>query len=107
MSVNPDLFIHESDRTALNALKAIPGFTPLLKGFMKIWNEKQFKLMNMSTLVRISEKQMPEYYDMLKPICKRLGIKVPELFMTTDPYPNAYTSGELAQVEGIYACDVV
>ena len=65
MSVNPDLFIHESDRTALNALKAIPGFTPLLKGFMKIWNEKQFKLMNMSTLVRISEKQMPEYYDML------------------------------------------
>ncbi|SEK83800.1 M48 family metallopeptidase [Ruminococcus albus] len=94
MSVNPDLFIHESDRTALNALKAIPGFTPLLKGFMKIWNEKQFKLMNMSTLVRISENQMPEYYEMLKPICKRLGIKVPELFMTTDPYPNAYTSGE-------------
>ena len=94
MSVNPDLFIHESDRTALNALKAIPGFTALLKGFMKIWNEKQFKLMNMSTLVRVSEKQMPEYHEMLIPICKRLGIKVPELYITTDPYPNAYTSGE-------------
>lgn len=35
MSINPNLFIHKDDRAALNALKAIPGFTPLLKSFIK------------------------------------------------------------------------
>ncbi|MBQ8964972.1 M48 family metallopeptidase [Ruminococcus sp.] len=94
MALNHDLFIHEADRTALNALKAIPGFTPLLRGFMKIWNERQFKLMNLSTFVRADESQMSKYHDMLIPICKRLDIPVPDLYVSLNPYPNAYTSGD-------------
>lgn len=94
MALNHDLFIHESDRTALNALKAIPGFTQLLRGFMKIWNERQFKLLNLSTYVRADETQMAKYHDMLVPICKRLDIPVPELYVALNPYPNAYTSGD-------------
>ena len=42
MSIDSNFYIHESDRIALDALKAIPGFTPLLKAFMKVWSEKQF-----------------------------------------------------------------
>lgn len=30
MGLNSNLFLHESDRLALQALKSIPGFTPLL-----------------------------------------------------------------------------
>lgn len=94
MAIDPEIFIHEADRAALKALKAIPGFTQILKAFMKIWNEKQFRLLNMSTYLKVSDQQMPEYYDMLKPICLKLGIKVPELYISLDPRPNAYTSGD-------------
>lgn len=94
MTIDPEIFIHESDRAALKALKAIPGFTQILKAFMKIWNEKQFRILNMSTYLNVNDNQMSEYYDMLKPICQKLGIKVPELYISLDPRPNAYTSGD-------------
>ncbi len=94
MAIDPEIFIHESDRAALKALKAIPGFTQVLKAFMKIFNESQYKILNMSTYMKISDDQMPEYYAMLKPICEKLGIKVPDLYISLDPRPNAYTSGD-------------
>ena len=92
--VDSSLYIHEADKKALDALKAIPGFTPLLKGFMKIWNEKQFLIQNMSSNLHITEKQLPKYYNMLPPICEKLGIEIPELYLTLDVRPNAYTYGD-------------
>ena len=91
--VNANIYMHDSDRAALQALKAIPGFTQLLKAYMKVWNERQFRVANMSGKLRISEKQMPKYYDMLPPICEKLGIKVPELYLKLDVEPNSYTYG--------------
>ena len=49
MAFNPEQYTHESDRTALKALKAIPGFSALLKGFMNVWDERQQKILNMSS----------------------------------------------------------
>ena len=94
MSINSNFYVHESDRIALDTLKAIPGFTPLLKAFMKVWSEKQFYIQNMSTNLRISDKQLSKYYDMLPPICEKLGIDIPELYLELDVVPNAYTSGD-------------
>lgn len=94
MAINPEIFIHESDRAALQALKAIPGFTQLLQAFMKVWNEKQYKITNMSSNMKIDDNQMKKYSDMLPPICEKLGIEVPELYVKLNPYPNAYTSGD-------------
>ncbi len=88
------LYTHPADQSALDALKAIPGFSALMKAFMSSWNEKQFRIMNMSSNVRLGETQMPKYYHMLFPICEKLGIEVPELYIKLDVYPNAYTSGE-------------
>jgi len=92
--MDPNIFMHESDRAALNTLKAIPGFTALFKAFMKVWSEKQFQIQNMSSNLRISEKQLSKYYDMLPPICQKLGIEVPDLFLELDVSPNAYTAGD-------------
>lgn len=94
MAINPNVFIHESDRATLQALKAIPGFTQVLKSFMSIWNEKQYKLLNMSSYIKISDEQMKKYNDMLIPICEKLGIDVPELYIKLSPVVNAWTSGE-------------
>ncbi|MBQ6560266.1 MAG: M48 family metallopeptidase [Erysipelotrichaceae bacterium] len=94
MSLNYNIFLHETDKNALNALKAIPGFTQLLKSYMKAWNEKLFYIQNMSTFVHITDQQLGKYQEMLLPICKKLDIEVPDLFLQLNPYPNSYTSGD-------------
>ena len=94
MSINPILYTHPSDQAALQALQAIPGFTPLLKAFMNSWSERLYRIENMATNLRISEKQLPKYYQMLPPICEKLGIEVPELYLAHDIEPDIYTYGE-------------
>lgn len=94
MNIDAKFYMHNSDKIALQSLQAIPGFTQLFKAFMKVWSEKQFRIQNMSTNLRISEKQLSRYYDMLPPICEKLGIEVPELYLKLDVVPNAYTAGD-------------
>lgn len=92
--MNPNYYTHPDDRIALQGLEAIPGFHQLLKVFMKLWNEKVFRVENMATNLRINENQLPKYYRMLPPICEKLGIEIPELYLTNDVEANAYTSGD-------------
>ncbi|MCR5460888.1 MAG: M48 family metalloprotease [Acetatifactor sp.] len=94
MAIDSSYYVHESDKAALNALKAIPGFQQLMKALMKIWNERQFRILNMSGRIRISENQLPQYYNMLPPICEKLGIDVPDLYLELNVNPNAYTYGD-------------
>lgn len=94
MALDYKLYLHDSDKAAMAALKAIPGFSQVMKAFMKIWSEQQLRLINMSTNLHLSEKQMAKYYNMLPPICEKLGIDVPELFVELDVHPNAYTYGD-------------
>lgn len=94
MNIDAKFYMHDSDKIALQALQSIPGFTQLFKAFMKVWSEKQFHIQNMSTNLRISEKQLSRYYDMLPPICEKLGIEIPELYLKLDVVPNAYTAGD-------------
>ena len=94
MAVDPNLYTHSSDQAALQALKAIPGFTPLLKAFMNTWSERICRIENMATNLRVSEKQLPHYYRMLPPICEKLGIEVPELYFAYDMIPDIYTYGD-------------
>lgn len=94
MAFDSEKYIHDADKAALKALKAIPGFSALVKAFMNVWNERQQKILNMSSRIKISEKQMRKYYDMLPPICEKLGIPVPELFLEMNVVPNSYTSGD-------------
>ena len=94
MALDYKLYLHDSDKAAMAALKAIPGFSQVMKAFMKIWSEQQLRLINMSTNLRLNEKQMAKYYNMLPTICTKLGIDVPELFVELDVHPNAYTYGD-------------
>ena len=94
MAINKNIFLHEADKAALDALKSIPGFTQFLKSYMKSFNEKLFYIQNMSTNIHINENQLKKYHDMLIPICEKLSIDVPDLFLQLSPYPNAYTSGD-------------
>ncbi|MBR6850869.1 MAG: peptidase M48, partial [Lachnospiraceae bacterium] len=72
MAFDSRAYVHDADKAALNALKAIPGFQQLVKGFMKIFSERQYRIVNLSSNIRISENQFPKYYEMLPPICEKL-----------------------------------
>ncbi len=87
-------YIHPADQAALASLQAIPGFSRLLKMFMKQWSERLGRIRSMSSYVRIDENQLPEYKEMLIPVCEKLGIDVPELYLMNDVRPNAFTFGE-------------
>lgn len=86
--------LHPNDKRALDALRAIPAFTPILKGFLKVFSEQQLKIKNMSSKVRISPQQLPEIYNLLPPICEMLDIDEPELYLELNRNPNAYTFGD-------------
>lgn len=94
MIYEANYFVHDSDKAALKALKTIPGFHQFVKSFMKVWSERQFRISNMSSCVRINEKQLSKYYDMLPPICEKLGIDIPELYLQLDVSANSYTAGD-------------
>ena len=91
MALDYKLYLHDSDKAAMAALKAIPGFSQVMKAFMKIWSEQQFRLINMSTNLHLNNNQMAKYYNMLPPICEKLGIDVTDLFLELQVKPNAYT----------------
>ena len=95
MSYNSEFYLHPDDKSALDALKAIPGFTRIIKAFMKEFSEVQLRMRCLSSYVRLGENQLPKYKEMLVPICKTLGIEeIPELYLMMDVRPNSFTAGD-------------
>ena len=86
-------FIHPDDASALNNLKSIPALPTVIDKVMQYGYEEIMWSSNVASNVRLSEHQMPEVYKRLIPICQKLGIAVPELYLQMSPIPNAWTSG--------------
>ena len=96
MSYNAELYMHEMDKRAFHALNMFPQFVQLQKAYIENVDEKTEKIMLLSSAIRISEKQMPEIYVLLPPICDKLGICMPEVYMVRSEDKNdinAYTGG--------------
>lgn len=96
MSYNAELYMHDLDRKAFAALNQFPKFVKLQEAYIANVNEKAAKIEFLSTAIRLSEKQMPEIYNLLPPICEKLGIAVPDLYMVQSENKkdlNAFTGG--------------
>lgn len=59
-----------------------------------MWHEKKGFIENMSGNIKLSANQMPEIYSLLLPVCEKLGIDIPDLYVTLDRDVNAYTLGD-------------
>ena len=92
--VPSDMYYHEQDRQTLEALKAIPGFTIVLKKFMEVFSESITEGLDMAMKIRLGPNQLPDLYNLLPPICKVLGIQEPQFYLEMSPEPNAYTTGD-------------
>ena len=91
--INISELIHPDDEAALNNLKSIPALPTVLEKVMQYGYEEIQWSNNISSNIRLSEKQMPEVYNRLIPICHKLGINIPELYLQVSPMLNAWTSG--------------
>lgn len=87
-------FTHPLDQQALASLQAIPGFTKATKAIMRGFSDRQNHLQNMSSKILLGPNQVPDIYNLLAPVCERLGIEQPPLYIELDPNPNAYTRGD-------------
>ena len=86
-------FIHPDDASALNNLKSIPALPTIIEKVMQYGYEEIQWSSNIASNIRLSGNQMPEVYNRLIPICHKLGINIPELYLQTSPMLNAWTSG--------------
>ncbi len=93
-AIYPQNYQHDLDQKALEQLEAVPGFSTVLKAFLKVFSESMYQGLNMSSKIRLSKNQLPQIYCLLPPICETLGIAEPELYLEMNPVPNAYTYGD-------------
>lgn len=92
--MRPADFIHPEDDAALRQMESLPGFPAFMKKILSIGIETLQYGVNMASAIRLSEKQLPEIYRHLPPICQKMGINEPEFYLQMDPNPNAWTFGD-------------
>lgn len=93
MSFSPELYKHELDKKAFDALNIFPKFVKLKEAYIANVDEVAAKIDFLSSAIRLSENQFPEIYNLLPPICEKLGIAVPELYYVKSKHMNAATGG--------------
>ena len=86
-------YIHPLDQSSLAALKKIPLLDTICSKLISVMNDRQKTIINMSSMIHITEKQLPKIYTMVQSICKKIGIDMPQLYLKLDRFPNAYAYG--------------
>lgn len=93
----PDLdataFQHPHDVEATSALRAIPGLDRVIAKIMDYGLERVLYLDNIASSVRATPKMFGRLHRSLQWGCQILDMELPELYVTLDPVPNAYTYG--------------
>jgi len=95
MAYNAELYTHDLDRKALIALNTFPKIVKIRELYTANVDEKKERILYLSSAIRLSEKQMPEIYGLLPPVCEKLGINVPELYYIKKNEMNAWTFGSV------------
>lgn len=85
-----DSFQHPIDVRATRALQRLFGIEAVLRNFLRVAEQTLF-FQNIGTGVKVTDKQYPSIYAMLKEACHVLSLPVPELYIRQNPIPNAYT----------------
>ena len=97
MSYSPELYMHDLDRLAFDALNQFPKFAKLQEAYINNVDERAAKIEFLSSAIRLGENQLTEIYNLLSPICEKLGIEnMPDLYMVKSANKqdiNAFTGG--------------
>lgn len=92
--ISSTAYEHGLDKTALEALKSLPGFPSLMRWVLANLGERSLRLFNLSTSVLCDDAQFPELVRLLDTARHTLDIPyTPTLFLTESPFANAMTFG--------------
>lgn len=86
-------FVADTDRIALEALKRVPLLPQLIQKFYEVGLDRWMYCYNMSMSVRCGPKQYRTLYSILKESSAILDMPEPELYITNNPFPNAFAGG--------------
>jgi Zn-dependent protease with chaperone function len=86
---------HPADRSALVALRKLSGFDVLLRKLFGLFNERALRLSYLANSVRVSERQFPNIYSLVRDGSYILDLPdVPEVFVQQTPVVNAMALGK-------------
>lgn len=91
--ITPQAFVSDADRIALESLKRLPLLPQVMAKFYEVGIDRWLYCMNMSMSVRCGPNQYPTLYRILKESCEVLDMPEPELYISSNPFPNAWTGG--------------
>lgn len=88
-----DDFRHPSDQRATDALRKIPGIDKLFAKVLEVGLERVYYVENVASNLRVTPRMFPRLHKNLTWACKILDVPEPEMYVTVDPVPNAFTYG--------------
>jgi Zn-dependent protease with chaperone function len=84
---------HPTDTRATDALKKIPGLDKLLAKILEYGLERLYYVDNVASNLRVTSAMFARLHRSLVWACKILDVSEPEMYVTVDPIPNAFTYG--------------
>ncbi len=91
--ISADAFVSDADRWALDKLKKVPLLPLVISKFFEYGLDRGMYCINMSMSVRCGPKQFKTLHEILRESCHVLDMPEPELYLTSNPYPNAFAGG--------------
>ena len=91
--ITSDAFTSDADRWALDKLAKMPLLPTVIQKFYEIGFDRWFYCMNMSMSVRCGPNQYQTLHRILQESCKVLDMPEPELYLSSNPFPNAFAGG--------------
>lgn len=91
IGLKADSFRHPLDLEATKALKQIPGVDLLVRNLLGQLAEQFFYIENIASSILVSDRQLPQYHQLLIEACQVLDLEPPQMYVRQHPVPNAYT----------------
>jgi len=91
--LNPTAFEHSWDRSALEALRRTPGLDALFRKLASLHFERIVRLHFTADSLRLSPRQCPRVYNLLREAAEVLDMAEPELYLLQTPSVNAFAIG--------------
>ena len=88
-----EAFASDADHWALDKLKRVPVIPTLVSKFYEHGIDRWMYCQNMANSVRCGPNQYKTLYNIMRDAAATLDMPEPELYLTCNPYPNAWTYG--------------
>ena len=92
--ISPRALQHPADRAATAALHQVPYLDQVVKKLIQLGYERALRQAYLGSSVRLGQEQLPHIWVLEREVFNVLDIpEVPDLYLTQDPYANAFTIG--------------